>query len=315
MSLGEHDVNAISGNKSKNILKTVNIDMICQYGLLDLYREYNGGRGPENKMKTLVTVVTIFISASLLVTGCGCSEVKAAPQELATATQKIVNEVKEQDNSVFEEIQKNIDMVNELKSDIENSKESDKQKLLNNVVNDLEKVTESYEDLSGKREEIRKTLLKKIEAIEDLQGRVQKETARLNELRNDYSTTLKTFNDPDPEIVRTRKAALTQTIQYVDMQLQLWSEFYNTEKQIRSETAVVQQRIDSFLSVIESSAMLFREGLNLLKLQRDINDALSLFTQDLPRMEQLSRDMEQSWSHLDTLVNTLTSMSIDISHN
>jgi len=266
-------------------------------------------------MKTLVTVVTIFISASLLVTGCGCSEVKAAPQELATATQKIVNEVKEQDNSVFEEIQKNIDMVNELKSDIENSKESDKQKLLNNVVNDLEKVTESYEDLSGKREEIRKTLLRKIEAIEDLQGRVQKETARLNELRNDYSTTLKTFNDPDPEIVRTRKAALTQTIQYVDMQLQLWSEFYSTEKQIRSETAVVQQRIDSFLSVIESSAMLFREGLNLLKLQRDINDALSLFTQDLPKMEQLSRDMEQSWSHLDTLVNTLTSMSIDISHN
>lgn len=99
------------------------------------------------------------------------------------------------------------------------------------------------------------------------------------------------------------------------MQLQLWSEFYSTEKQIRDETVVVQLRIDSFLSVIESSAILFREGLNLLKLQRDINDALSLFTQDLPRMEQLSRDMEQSWSHLDMLVNTLTSMSIDISHN
>jgi len=115
--------------------------------------------------------------------------------------------------------------------------------------------------------------------------------------------------------VRTRKAALTQAIKYIDMQLQLWSEFYSTEKQIRDETVVVQLRIDSFLSVIESSAILFREGLNLLKLQRDINDALSLFTQDLPRMEQLSRDMEQSWSHLDMLVNTLTSMSIDISHN
>ncbi|NLE09369.1 MAG: hypothetical protein GX631_08975 [Dehalococcoidales bacterium] len=47
-------------------------------------------------------------------------------------------------------------------------------------------------------------------------------------------------------------------------------------------------------------------------LQRDINDALSLFTQDLPRMEQLTRDMEQSWSHLDMLVNTLTSMSIEL---
>jgi len=266
-------------------------------------------------MKIIITAVSILIVVSLLVTDCGCSEAKAAPQELATATQKIVNQVKEQDNSVFEEIQKNIDMVNKLKSDIETSKESDKQKLLNNVVKDLEKVTKSYEDLSGQRAEIRKTLLKKIDAIEDLQEKVQKETARLTKLRNDYSNTLKTFNDPDPEIVRTRKAALTQAIKYIDMQLQLWSEFYNTEKQIRDETVVVQQRIDSFLSIIESSAILFREGLNLLKLQRDINDALSLFTQDLPRMEQLSRDMEQSWGHLDTLVDTLTSMSIDISHN
>ena len=77
----------------------------------------------------------------------------------------------------------------------------------------------------------------------------------------------------------------------------------------------VQRRVDSFLSIIESSAILFREGLNLLKLQRDIDDALSLFTQDMPRMEQLSRDMEQSWSHLDMLVNTLTSMSISMSHD
>jgi altronate dehydratase len=111
-------------------------------------------------MKMIVTAVSIFIVASLLVTGCGCSEAKAAPQELATATQKIVNQVKEQDNSVFEEIQKNIDMVSKLKSDIETSKESNKQKLLNHVIDELEKVTESYEDLSGRREEIRKTLLK-----------------------------------------------------------------------------------------------------------------------------------------------------------
>ena len=264
-------------------------------------------------MKTIITVISIFIVASLLITSC--SEAQAMPKDLATATQKIVNEVREKDNSVFEEIQKNIDMVNELKSDIETSKESNKQKLLNNVVKDLEKVAISYEDLSGRREEIRKSLLKKITALEELQEKVQKETARLNELRNSYSSTLKTFNDPDPEIVRTRKAALTQAIKYIDMQLELWSEFYSTEKQIRDETIVVQQRIDGFLSVIDSSAILFREGLNLLKLQRDINDALSLFTQDLPKMEQLSRDMEQSWGHLDTLVNTLTSMSIDISHN
>jgi len=264
-------------------------------------------------MKMTITVISIFIVGLLLI--IGCSTVHAMPQDLATATQKIVNEVKEQDNSVFEEIQQNIDMVNRLKSDIETSKESNKQKLLNNVVDELEKVTISYENLSERREGIRKSLLAKVTALEELQKKVKTEATRLNNLRNSYSTTLRTFNDPDPEIVRTRKAALTQAIKYIDMQLQLWSEFYSTEQQIRSETVVVQQRIDSFLSVIESSAILFREGLNLLKLQRDINDALSIFTQDMPKMEQLSNDMEQSWSHLDTLVNTLTSMSINISHS
>lgn len=77
-------------------------------------------------MKTINTVISILIVGLLLITGC--SEAQAMPQELATATQKIVNEVKEQDNSVFEEIQRNIDMVNELKSDIETSRESNKQK-------------------------------------------------------------------------------------------------------------------------------------------------------------------------------------------
>ena len=261
-------------------------------------------------MKTTITVISLFLAGLLSITGCSAAQ--AVPQDLATATQKIVNQVKEQDNSVFEEIQQNIDMVNKLKSDIETSKESNKQKLLNNVVNELEKVTISYENLSERREEIRKSLLAKVTALEELQKKVQTEGTRLNNLRNTYSTTLRTFSDPNPEIVRTRKAALTQAIKYIDMQLQLWGEFYNTEQQIRSETVVVQQRIDSFLSVIESSAILFREGLNLLKLQRDINDALSLFTQDMPTMEQLSKDMEQSWSHLDMLINTLTSMSINI---
>jgi hypothetical protein len=141
---------------------------------------------------------------------------------------------------------------------------------------------------------------------------VRIEMTRLNTQRNEYTTALKTFNDPNPEIVRTRTAALKQAIEYVDMQSQLWNAFLGTEQQIKVETIVVQRRIDSFLSVIESSAFLFREGLNLLKLQRDINDALSLFTHDLPMMEQLSADMEQSWCHLDQLVNTLTSMSLDI---
>lgn len=261
-------------------------------------------------MKKTFSIINLFLVGILLLSSC--STAKAAPQELASETQQIVDEVKDQDNYVFEEIQRNIDMVEKLKSDIMTSDESNKQKLLKKVINELEKITTSYEELSSTRDGIRKDLLRKVTAIEKLQEKVFEETSRLKELRNGYSNTLRTFNDPNPEIIRTRKAALEQAIKYIDMQLQLWNEFNNTEQLIKQETLVVQNRIDSFLSMIESSAILFREGLNLLKLQRDINDALSLFTQDLPTIEQLTRDMEQSWSHLDTLVNTLTSMSIDI---
>jgi len=74
----------------------------------------------------------------------------------------------------------------------------------------------------------------------------------------------------------------------------------------------VQKVTNSFLSVIDSSAILFREGLNLLVLQRDINEALSLFTRDLPKMEQLTTDMQKSWVHLDSLVENLTSVSVSI---
>lgn len=264
-------------------------------------------------MKRMITIISILAVSVVFITGCTATA-QVMPQTLATKTQDIVEDVKKQDNHVFEEIQNNIDLVNTLKNNIATSQEADKQKQLNSVIKELGKVTISYETLAEEKEEIRKTLLKKITAIEELQKKVATETARLNNQRNEYATALKTFHDPDPEIMRTRQAALTQAIKYIDMQLQLWNEFYNTEQQIKDETLVVQQRIDSFLSIIESSAILFREGLNLLTLQRDINDALSLFTQDLPRMEQLSRDMEQSWSHLDMLVSTLTSMSIDISH-
>lgn len=247
----------------------------------------------------------------------GCSSVaQAMPQNLADSTQKIVNEVKGQSTGIFNEIQDNINTVQKLKENIQNSSttgtSTDKQNQLNAVVNELEKVTISYENLSKQKDTIRKTLLGKVSALQDLQSKIASESSRLTNLRTIYSQQLTIISDPNPEIVRTRKLALTQAIKYIDMQLQLWQNFYTTETDIKQQTLIVQQKIDSFLSMIDSSAILFREGLNLLKLQRDINDALSLFTTDMPQMIQLSKDMETSWSNLDILVNTLTNMSINI---
>ena len=235
------------------------------------------------------------------------------PQVLASDTQETVEEVKVDNDAVFKEIQKNIDMVSDLRATVEEAQLSDRALFLNDVIKDIENVTESYEKLAGQRDNIRRSLLNKINSIEDLQAKVNSEIDDLNERREYYRSQLREIDNTNPDIARTRKKSLTQAIEYVNAQIHLWTEFSKIETGIIIEMYNVQYRIDSFLSVIDSSALLFREGLNLLYLQRDINEALSLFTSDIPRMEQLSRDMETSWDNLDILVDNLTSMSMPLS--
>jgi hypothetical protein len=119
---------------------------------------------------------------------------------------------------------------------------------------------------------------------------------------------MNTLSSPSSEINRTRRKSLTKAVEYVDDQIALWVQFNGVESDITKEMSNIQERIDLFMSVIESSAILFREGLNLLELQQNINEALAIFTTDIPRMEQLTQQMENSWDNLDYLVNALTSI-------
>ncbi|MDD4877316.1 MAG: hypothetical protein PHQ86_09395 [Dehalococcoidales bacterium] len=232
------------------------------------------------------------------------------PKAIASDTQKIVKQVEADTDDVFVEIQKNIDLVANLKYKVEQARINNQTISLDETIKDLQTVTYSYEKLSGQQDAIRKGLLKKIASIEDMQSRVDTEIDTLKQKRADYTTQLRQVSDPNPEIVRTRQEALAQAIRYLDMQIQLWTEFNNIEAGIIAEMGNVQKATDSFLNVIDSSAILFREGLNLLVLQRDINEALSLFTRDLPRMEQLTNDMEKSWANLDYLIENLTTLSL-----
>ena len=93
-------------------------------------------------MKTITVAIIILMVGLVLI--ASCSEVQAVPQDLAKSTQKIVDDVKEQDRDVFEEIQHNTEMVSKLKAEIETSDESDKQKQLSKVIKELEKVLEKY---------------------------------------------------------------------------------------------------------------------------------------------------------------------------
>jgi len=282
-------------------------------------------------MKRYMAILIILLLLVLPVISCS-SVSNLVPKALAAETQKTVQQVEADTDDVFAEIQHNIDLVTALKAKVSDAKVQGQplsldvvikdirvvsksyNKLsgqhdgigqplsLDVVIKDIRVVSKSYNKLSGQHDSIRRGLLRKIANIEDMQTRVDTEIETLNQRRADYSEQLRAVSDQNPDIVRTRQESLTQAIRYVEAQVFLWTEFNAIEADIIAEMGNVQKSIDSFLSVIDSSAILFREGLNLLVLQRDINEAMSLFTRDLPRMEQLTRDMEKSWANLDYLI-------------
>lgn len=268
---------------------------------------------PTTILSVLAILAVVFISTfsiSSLFSGCSPKVAKAAPQEMAEQTQQIVSAVKQHDVDVFTEIQRNVDEVIALRQRIETAPDSQREAIAADVIATLSRVADSYDNLSSKRDEIRSSIMYKADLISELRQRAQSEITDLQSTRNRYLNDISTFVSQDDDVTRTRKDALNQAAVYIDMQIRLWTEFRDTEQRIHEETLMVQKRVDSFLSIIDSTAILFREGINLLKLQQDITDALSLITHDMPAMERLSREMEQSWSHLDVLVNTLTSMRI-----
>jgi len=252
----------------------------------------------------------IIIITLLLLSMTACAQVSnLLPKGLASNTQATVEQVEADSNTVFAEIQKNIDMVAALKAKVEQARIDGTPLSLDSVIADIKTVSDAYNELSAKHDSIRAGLLKKIANVEQMQSRVDTEISTLKEREADYTTQLRQVSDPSPDIVASRKQALAQAISYVQQQEALWMQFNGIEADIIAELDSVQKTLDSFLSVIDSSAILFSEGLSLLVLQRDLNNALSLFTQDTPRMEQLTQDMTRSWQQLDYLVNQLTGVA------
>jgi len=256
-----------------------------------------------NKTKVMITAILIPV---LLSTSCSA---ELFPKALAADTQRIVEDVRQDNDDVFKEIQRNINLVTELKAKVQEAQISGQAISLNEVIRDIEKIATSYEKLAGQKEEIRKEILKRVADLDKMHSLVDAEIEALNQRKTEYLGQLRLLDTTNPEIYRTRQKALSQAVDYVDQQIALWVKFNEIEDGIIIEMTDIQETIDSFLSMIESSAIVFREGWNLLVLVRDINNALSLFNEDLPRIQQLTSDMEKSWGNLDYLVNNLVSIS------
>lgn len=251
----------------------------------------------------VILLVALIISFS---TSCNS---ELLPKALAAQTQSVIDETKVANADVFLKIQHNIDLVTNLKERVQEAQLSGNAISLNSVIDDIESVSNSYEKLAGQRDKIRQDMLTKIKCVENMQNTVDAEVKALWQRREDYSEQMRLISDPNPQITETRREALTRAIKYVDAQIELWRGFSNVQSGIIVEMSDIQNTLDSFLSMIESTSIVFREGLSLLRLQRDIQEAISLFANDIPRMEQLTDAMHKSWDNLDYLLDTLTGIA------
>lgn len=256
-------------------------------------------------MKTRVLLIATII-LSLLLTSCNT---ELTPKVLASLSSAIAEDVKTDSSDVFDEIQRNIDLVSKLKTEIQNDQMNGKQPSLKSVIQDIQVVASSYNNLASQRDDIRKAMLKKVSNLEKMRDTVDDEIQILRERKSGYLEQVRTLDNSNAEVYRTRQKALSQAVSYINKSISLWERFNEIQSGIIIETSDISDKIDLFLSMIESSSILFNEALNLLQLQADIEEAIRLFSSDLPKLEELTKSMEQSWGELDSLINAMTGVA------
>jgi len=251
--------------------------------------------------------LSLLILSTVLISSCGSG---LSPTALASDVQNTVEKIRLDSNKVFEDVQRNIDLTTELRQIVEASKVSGETISLKRLIKEITIVTESYEKLSSQRLDIKHRLLKRVSVIQGMKSKVDTEIEALRLRQMDYLVQISQIENPNLEVSRLHEKSLAKAINYIDLQIQLWITFDQIDQAILLEMDRIGQTIDNFLGAISGSAIVFREGLNLLKLQQSIEEALSLFDKDIPRMDQLKQDMETSWDTLDYLINNLMSLEV-----
>jgi len=255
-------------------------------------------------------VLTRFLVLGLLGLGpllASCTSLTyASPKELAQETKGLVEEAKETEKTVFQVLSKNLGTLRELKAQVQGSK--DPAKLLDKVIEELEKITQDFERMARREGVIENDLLQKVRSLHRLTDKAREELDQIRIRKAKFERELQAIADPDPTIVEMKRKAYSQTVRYLQKQIEIWERFLQTHQQIEEEVSRIDQRVGRFLTAIELSALVYREGLNTLQLQKDIQQAQALLS-EIPEIERLTQEMIMSWDTLDSLINELLSFA------
>jgi hypothetical protein len=256
--------------------------------------------------KTALIWHAVALSLLVIASSVACTfptVAEASPRELAEDTKEIVQGITDDEKDIFSILAESFEKVQQLQSTVNET--GDPAIMFNEVLDQLEVVTETFEEIAGQRDKIKKELTDKVTSLPKIRGRAESEIEVLRARRVEYEQELATETDRTLDGQRAREVAITQAIQYVDRQIETWEQFTETQISIEDQVDTVGLRIETFIDILEGHAIVYREAVNLLKLQRDIRDALSLVTEGIPQIESLSQQMQDSWATLDSLVEEL----------
>lgn len=242
-----------------------------------------------------------------LLASCTSSTVYSSPEPLAQETKELVEETKAIEKSVYRVLEENLKALKWLQKEVQATE--DPAKLLGKVIKELEKITEDFERMSCREGEVEGDLLQRIKGLRRLTEKAGEAIVLLEVKRENLEKSLRAIAEADPVIAGMKEKGYSQAIKYVQKQIEIWKGFLQTHQRVNEEVNKIDERVQRFLAAIEMSALVYREGLNLLKLQQDIQQAKALLS-EVPEIEQLANEMVSSWDTLDSLINELFSFAV-----
>jgi len=205
---------------------------------------------------------------------------------------------------VFKQIEKNLKALDEIISLVENAE--DISTIIDDVVDRLEKITVSYENIAKMRPQIEKDLRKQMGNLREL---LKKSESEINNLTGEKNKLQIELNNvaliADPDIRAVKRKSLEMRIAFKEKEIQIWQGFLDIQDNIRKTVEQADRTITKFLIVLEENGKVYREALKVVKLQRDIQKAVESMA-SIAEIGRLTDEMISSWQDLQRLIEMLT---------
>lgn len=254
---------------------------------------------------TLMLLCIGTLIAGVALTGAN-AESNTPIAEIAKDTKQAVDDFfrSESAQDVYATIRSNVKALDSLIELVE--KTSDRKRILDAVVETMEKMTTSFEEIAAQTPEIERGLREQVEELQHLLESSGDEIEKLRGEKRDLQNQVDSlFNSHlDADLIEIRKRALSRRIEYIGMEIQTWEHFVSTQDEILRTVQRSDKAIRKFVFVLNENATVYRGALRVIKLRRDLQRAMEAMS-NIAEIEALTAEVIDSWEDLKRLVDNL----------